>query len=43
MLRTIIKHNDKVIVKLQKELVDNEDMKIKLKNELESLYQVKFI
>lgn len=43
MLRGIIKHNEEVIEKLHKELSDNDDMKIIIKKELESLYEVKFI
>ncbi|KAL4454190.1 hypothetical protein ABPG74_012147 [Tetrahymena malaccensis] len=42
-LRSIIKNNDEVIIKLQKELQENESMKNIIKKELEELYDVKFI
>lgn len=42
-LRSIIKNNEEVIIKLQKELQENETMKNAIKKELEELYDVKFI
>ena len=43
MLRALVKNNEEVIFKLNRELAENNAIKNSIKTSLESLYEVKFI
>lgn len=42
-LRGIVKHNEEMIARFQHQLTENEQMKISIKQELEGLYEMKFV